>query len=134
MKTLTNQQMLAAAKRTLAEHLATRPATETEADAMRQRHLDAAERLEREAASMVYQPRTAAEIGRGPHAVAEQHREGIKAAQALQESLRLRAAAARERLHAAAWDCDSCAMAATWEATRAELQGRVDYYEGLAAK
>lgn len=130
-KQLTNQWMLRAAQQRLAEHMATRPATRAEADTIRQTHLDAAVELEADAKSVIYQPRTAAEIGRGKHAVGDQHQEGIRHSQSLTESLHLRAMAAKERLHAAAWECDSDDMTAIWEATRSELQARVDHYQRL---
>ncbi len=129
---LTNQRMLTAAKERLAEHLATRPSTALEASKIRQEYLDAASELETDAKSVVCHPRTATEIGRGEHVIDAQHWEAVYHAQSLQESLHLRALAAKERLHAAAWDCDGDDMTAVWNAARDEFQTRVDHYQKLA--
>lgn len=130
-KQLTDQVMLTAAKKRLAEHLETRPATKAEADEIRQSYLNSAERLEQAAVDVVYRPKTAAEIGRGKHAVAAQHAEGIMHSQSLTEAGRLRQQAGTERLRAAAWECEGDDMTDVWEQTRQELQGRVDYYQRL---
>lgn len=125
MKTLTNEMMLAAAKTHLSRHLATRPLTETERSAAQQLHLDIAADLDREQA---YQPLTAAEIGRGPHAQDVQHGEGILVAQSVRNVLFAKNRANHHRMIA---DSLSTPADQAWEQTRQELQGRVDYYSGL---
>jgi hypothetical protein len=124
MKTLTNNDMLTAARRRLSQHLATRPATEAERAAIQAQHL--ADAAQCDAASQrVYQPRTAAEVGRGAGAIAERHQDGIAVAQSLQAALYARRNADLCRMRAAAWATPAIEL---WEATRVELQARVDYY------
>jgi len=126
-KQLTNAAMLGTAQRRLAEHMATRPATDSERDAIRDGLLaDAAECESR--SHERYTPKTAAEIGRGPHAVEGQHDEGRKAAASVLEGMRQSNLAMRLRMRAAAWSGD---MATAWESTRVELKARVDHYQSL---
>lgn len=131
-QTLTNQQMLAAARKRLAEHVSTRPASRREANARRQAHLDAANKLDARAVSVVTRPRTASEIGHGPDASDEQHVDGIAHSRSITQKLHHQANAAKERLCAVAWECDDEDMTEVWEGTRTELQERVDYYNRLA--
>jgi hypothetical protein len=128
-KQLTNAAMLKAAQQRLAEHMATRQATDSERDAIRDRLLAEAAECERRSHER-YTPRTASEIGHGPHAVEEQHGEGQLVAASVLEGLRQANLAMRLRMQAAAWGGD---MGTAWEATRIELQARVDHYQGLVA-
>ena len=125
---LTDGVMLAAAKKRLGEHLETRPATKDEADAIRDAHLSEADRLEQAARDAVHKPRTAAEIGHGPHAVEVKRQESIRHSASLKEMLRLQQRARDERAKAAAWNDDTLTV---WQATHDELQARVDHYQRL---
>jgi hypothetical protein len=124
---LNDSVMLQAAQRRLSEHLATRPATDVERDAIRQLLLTEAAACESRKHNR-YTPRTAADIGHGPHAVEEQHWEGICVAQSCQEGLRQANLAMRLQLQAAAWEGS---METAWEKTRVDLQARVDHYQRL---
>lgn len=127
MRKLTDRDMLIAAKKALAKHLATRPRTETEREAARQAAL--AEAAACDAASeRRYKPRTAAEIGRGPLAIEDQHGDGILAAQSVLEGLRQQNFAFRARMVARSLETPA---QQAWQNTLAELQGRVDYYSRL---
>lgn len=131
MKQLTDRTMLHAAEQRLSAHLETRAATKAEAAEIRRSFIETAEKLEKKSGDVVYQAKTAAEIGPGPHAVAAQHAEGIVHAQSLQESERLYNLASMERMRADAWICDGDDMAETWESTRRELLARVTHYRQL---
>ena len=127
---LTDDAMLAAAQKRLGGHLETRPATKDEADAIRDTHLSEADRLEQAAHDAVHKPRMAAEIGHGPHAVDARHQESIQHSASLKEKMRLQQRARDERAKAAAWND---ATLTVWQATRDELQARVDHYQRLKA-
>lgn len=111
MKTmnLSDRAMLAAARRALARHLATRPASAIEAADCRQQLLDRAaeqDRLSRERLPPLSSGASAGVMSGLWHA----------------------AQASRLRLDAECWAVD---QAAAWERTRAELQARVDHYAAL---
>lgn len=127
---LTSKAMLAAAQKQLAAHLATRPATDTERDTIRQDLLSAAAECDRRV-GLRYRPQTASEIGHGPDAVELQHVEGRLVAQSVLEGMRQQNLAMRYRMQADAWVGPSTAA---WDRTRSELQARVDYYAGLVAE
>lgn len=139
MKTLTDSHMLDAAKRRLAAHIATRPATIAEAAKIAAAYRTAAASLREQAASLfAIRPRTAAErvdlVGRGADCIALQHSDGRMVNAAVKESMELERQANGQDMHAEAWERISReAEGATWTATREELEGAVAYYERLIA-
>lgn len=131
MKKLTDHDMLIAARRALFQHLSTRPATETEQQEIVVTHEENAAAWDREA-EKVYQPRTAAEIGRGGGALNGQHKEGIAVAESLQRASHARRFAELCRMRSEAWS--SAPATELWEQTRIALQERVDYYAQLCGE
>lgn len=129
MKTmnLSDRAMLAAARRALARHLATRPASAIEAADCRQQLLDRAAEHDR-LSRLRHRPLTASEIGHGPDAVQIQHAEGRAVTASVMSGLWHAAQASRLRLESDCWAVD---QAAAWDRTRAELQARVDHYAAL---
>lgn len=107
-KILTNQHMLRAAQKMLAEHIQTRPATKAEATQIAQHH--------RIVASAHTACANALRLHRNACLIA------------LQED-RL---AANEIMHAEAWERVAAGPEGeAWEQTRIEYEGRVRYYAGL---
>lgn len=119
--TITNAQMLAAARARLAEHLETRPATATEAQANVDTHRSAAQNLREKAEAMRARtipcgwdrPENAAQIGADRTRAAEE----------------MESRALKEEMAADSWEA-AAGGAPIWEQTRSELQERVDYYRG----
>lgn len=139
-RTLTDAVMLRAAKRRLAEHLATRPATKAEADAIRD-HFEAEAASLRAAAGQLADPKIEVGALRRREWTDATMRESRPVWPAVYREIRacredrgrLEHAARLAESQAAAWECDGPDMSAAWEATRAELQARVDYYARLVA-
>lgn len=128
-----DHQCLRAAERLLAEHLATRPATTTEAGIIAAGHRAEAASLLAEAEQLEHayrHPLTAAEIGRGPQSPAQQHVAHVSAVKSLQEAVRVRQRAIRPTLRAEAWEAIAGDPASAWDRTRRELEGRVAHYRG----
>lgn len=133
MKSLTDRDMLRAAERALEAHLASRPASRSEAQqladefrAAATRHIRSAEALEGCA------PPTADAFGRGPWVPDERSAANRAHTRDLQEAGRLRQMAVKATGKAEAWDLVAGGPeGAAWEMTRAEYQARVDYYRGL---
>lgn len=120
-KPISNLQMLLAARRRLAEHMQTVPATAAQAAELAEFYERKAEECRAQAAGYVG---TATEFY-------ETDLPGVAGARAnyrLKLSMELERSAAHYDLHADAWRTSTDA---TWDATRDELQGRVDYYEAL---
>lgn len=109
MPTLSNATMLRAARKALADHLNTRPASPKEAQ-ITATACRVAEQQLREVAAWHAEQRT------GPHA------------QAASATL---ADAGRVAARAEGWERVAADPTGTWEATRAELAGRVAHYERL---
>lgn len=105
-KPLTDSVMLAAARRRLAEHLETRPATAEEAAAIREQYINKAQDLSMAAAD-------------------------ARCTGDIKHALELARLADRWHLQAKAWEGD---MAAAWEATRVELADRVAFYASLCGE
>lgn len=113
--TISNEQMHIAAQRRLRIHLQTRPATSEEAQEFAMGHRDEAAKLRAKADQ--HWPMPCGYDRPANH--------GQRASDAVKAKLAMKAEAAREDLHADAWDRVG---PETWEQTRRELQARVDYY------
>jgi len=119
---LTDEAMLKAAQRRLAEHLNTRPATRAEAAVIHEqfyREADACLQMADEWRALSLQSIN------GPWGA---YTDAIK------EAARCKADASKLMLAAKAWECPGEDMRLAWEAARDELQDRVDYYSRLVAR
>lgn len=120
-KPISNLQMLLAARRRLAEHMQTVPATAAQAADITEFYERKAEECRAKAADL-FENSTEFHEGEQPGTA------GLRANYRVKASLELRNCAAHYDLHADAWRKSTDA---TWDATRDELQARVDYYESL---
>jgi hypothetical protein len=129
MKPITDRDCLRDARRALAEHLATRPATPSEARDIAERHRARESTLLAQAAELrALRCPTAAEIGHGPGAPREQHIAAVAVALAGNDAAHLEALAVRPRMAADAWERIADRPDLAYATTTAELQARVDYY------
>ena len=131
-KKISNAKMRWAAERRLADHLATRPATVAEAAEIAAAaradadSLDAAIQAARDAAGAptpAFRHKRAGEIRANANRASARTRNEIVSA--------LTPEALHARLTAEAWERVAEAPRAVWDATRAELAARVDFYRAL---
>lgn len=127
--TLTTEHCHRAALRALAAHRSTRPATPAEAAAIAAGLRAQAASLRATAAALRNQrSKTAAEIGRGPYAVAERHESSRDVCRASHEAGRIEQLAAGQTMRAEAWERIADQPDLAWLVTEAELLGRVQMY------
>ena len=130
-RSLTDQDMLRAARRALAAHRATRPATASEAAAFAADERAKATRATRESANAreAARPISASAHGHGPGVPAMRAADAIGSAHLTRAAMGADERAAGHTLRAEAWEQMSPAKA--WAETEAALVARVSYYEGL---
>ena len=129
---ITDAQMLTAARRQLADHLATRPATRSEATQIADRHRARAAQLRSYADQIDGASEPSVGWRPGPDTIRARHAESRDGVRLMREGSGMRNQAKTCESRARAWELVASGPdGAAWEETRVEYQGRVDYYAGL---